>query len=549
MTKLILVFALALPIFAQTFAKMPVVTNCGVVGNLLADDTATIQACINSAPDDSEIVFPSGATMKITATINIHNRFGLKLVGQMGRFGGPSAGTPAPGFYWFGPDGGTMFDYDRADNIVTESLLFFNAPGYIGGVGGASILINVDQTLAPPGTTTANLFQRNSFISGTNNPNFVGIRFAQVSGINVEAMTVEKNYLSCSYGAKVGRGIMIGPGGFYNAKKHLYQDNTISNCDTDIYLTGGSADILNNKFNLSKTNIYGSPIDPIKIDGNDAENLTQFFVGNLTAPITISDNRIAAANPPTGQGAVWIIGAGHTLTVTGNQFDPWSSYMPVAFASHNGGSLDSSGNTYPAGLSTFAGFLTATGRFTSHNDSGLSGPMQADGGYNPGGYYAGGGYFGKFGGMVFDDSASRWKMSNDLSSPSASTSHMILSEPAASVSLSGAHLGTCASGTDLVSNSSGTNLSSASLSFSSYDAGGYVHIDAVNGWNAGDYYINGSPGAHQLAPTDPPSVSMSGGSFTVNRGRMVLVQGASGIADTLWVCVQAATGYAWKQVF
>ena len=550
MFTLILAVLFSTSLFSQSFAKMPVVTNCGVAGNLSTDDTATIQACINAAPDGSEVVFPSGATMKITATIDLHNRYGLRLLGQTGRFGGPSAGTPAPCFYWFGPAGGTMFDYNRCDNCVTQGLLFFNASGYIGGAGGANVAINVDQTVPPPGTETANLFERISVVSGTQNPAFQAIVFAQVSGNNIEAMTVRDSFINCSYGAEVGQGIVIGPGGFYNAKRHLYQNNTISNCATDIYLTGGSADILNNHFNLSKTNVYAAAVDPISITGNDSENAAQFFTGPLTAPITMSDNRIAAVSPPAGQAAVWITsGGGQVLTFQGNKFDS-GTFMPVGFSSANtGGYLNSSGNTYPYGGATVAGFYTVPYGLTSSMDSYVSTLMTVDGGHGPAGLLVGGGYFHHIGGLVYDDGSQRWKMSNEVSNAADSTGHMVVSEPAASFTLSGttAALGSCGAANDLTSSANGADVTSATISFVTSDIGGYIHVNSGNGWTGGDYYITNA--FRVAAISDAVPANLTGGSFTVNRGRQVLLQGSPGEADTFWICAQTSKGYAWKQMF
>jgi polygalacturonase len=76
MKKLLLLILFALPIFAQMYAKLPAATTCNVAGDRMTDDTAAIQTCINAAPDDSEVVFPSGVLMKITATLHVDGRYG-----------------------------------------------------------------------------------------------------------------------------------------------------------------------------------------------------------------------------------------------------------------------------------------------------------------------------------------------------------------------------------------------------------------------------------------------------------------------------------------
>jgi len=549
MKKLLLLILFALPIFAQMYAKLPAATTCNVVGDRMTDDTAAIQACINAAPDDSEVVFPSGVLMKITTTLHVDGRYGLSIRGQTGVFGGPSAATPAPSFYWAGPDGGTMMTVNRSDNLVVSNLTFFTSNGYLGGTGGANVGIDVDRTLPSGGTGTNDRFEKISIISGTQNPNFQGIRFAQATpNQNVENMTVRDSNIYCSYGGKVGRGIVIGPGGFYNAKKHLYENNRISSCATAIYLTGGSASILYNDFNLTTTDIYAAPVDPMVIQGNNSENSVQFFTGPLTAPILMSGNRIAAVTPPAGEAAVWITSGGsQVLTFQGNKFDG-GSFMPVGFSTNTGGSLDSSGNTYPYGGNTLGGFYTVPYTFTSRNDQYVNVLTKVDGGSAPG-FLMGGGYFHHIGGLVYDDYSQRWKITNEISNSQAAVGHMVVSEPAGglTISPSASALGSCGAGSDLLASSNGVSLSSATIFFQNADAGGYIHIDPVNGWTGGDYYI--ASAWHSANISDAVPGNSSGGSFTVNRGRMVLKQGAAGVADTMWVCAQTTAGYAWKQVF
>jgi hypothetical protein len=543
--KLLAFLLAAVALHAQVFLGRGVsmggsgLAFCNVAGNQSTDDTATIQACINNAPDDSQIVFRSGARMKITSTINIHNRYGLLLVGQMGRFGGPSAGTPAPTFYWYGADGGKMFDLDRADNIIIRSLVFFNSTGYVGGTGGANILINVDQTLSPPGTTTADQFEKISLISGTANPNFQGILFSQTSTVNVEAMTVRDSFISCGYGASVGSGIVIGTGGHFNAKKHVYENNSITNCAVGINLNaGGSADILYNKFNTNTTHIGAFPIDPIQITGNDSENCTQFFLGALTSPILMTDNRIAAVTPPMGQAAVWVLGGGSAqLTFIGNKFDS-GAYMPVGFAANVGGSLNSSGNTYPDTTNTLLGFYTVPYNLTSQNDA-ASGTFTYLSSSSAGATN-------HIGGLNYDGYSQRWQLSNEVSGATVSD---VLSEPASGLTFSNAGQGTCATGTDLTSNITGRQLTSASTTFSSSDAGGFVAISGGTGFTAATYFILSASG-HNLNTIQTTGSSGTGGTFVLNRGRTVMVQGGSGVADTLWVCAKTISDtYAWKQVF
>jgi hypothetical protein len=84
-----------------------------------------------------------------------------------------------------------MMTVNRSDNLVVSNLTFFTSNGYLGGTGGANVGIDVDRTLASGGTGTNDRFEKISIISGTQNPNFQGIRFAQATpNQNVENMTV-----------------------------------------------------------------------------------------------------------------------------------------------------------------------------------------------------------------------------------------------------------------------------------------------------------------------------------------------------------------------
>jgi len=92
---------------------------CYTANDKITDDTATIQACIDNAPDYSTILFMNGLGMKLTATINIHGRSGLQLIGAGGA-GGSIEGGQGAKFFWYGVDGGTMFDLDRSDAVIKE---------------------------------------------------------------------------------------------------------------------------------------------------------------------------------------------------------------------------------------------------------------------------------------------------------------------------------------------------------------------------------------------------------------------------------------------
>lgn len=544
MKKFLLVSIFATVTFAQTFAKLPQVTTCNVVGNHATDDTVALQACIDAAPNGSKVIIPSGVLIVISSTIHMDGRFALTLEGQAGIPAAPSAGTPVPSIYWNGPAGGTMLSLNRCGSCTVKNLAFYNGMGY-NAQNTANIAIDVDQTVSASPTATNDLIEQVSIIGVNQNLNFQAIRFAQATpNNNVENMTVRDSVIFCSYGGPAqGQGIVIGPGGFYNAKKHLYQNNKISACATGIYLTGGSASILQNDFNLNTNEIYAAPVDPLVIEGNNSENSVHFFTGPLTAPILMNGNRIASTNPPVGQASVWIThGGGDTLTFHGNKFDS-GNFMPVGFDRNNvGGSLNSSGNSYPYGGQTLQGFYTVPYNLTSMNDGVIPNFIFL---MSTGACCAN-----DIGGMGFDAYSQRWMVStNVITDPFG---HTLLSDPTAGFTFLGVKgLGTCASGNDLTSNSTGRSLSSLSTSFTFNEPGGFISISGGVGFVPGTYYVSGgsSGSVHNLGTTQTTGSNGFGASFVINRGRMSLVQGSAGVADTMWVCAQITTGYAWKQVF
>lgn len=358
-------YAIALP--SNTF-KTVTDPTCGVVGDGKIDDTTALNNCIATLPDYGVLLFEGGVSIRISSSINIHGKYGIRLLGLTSMFGGPSIGKAAPAIYWNGPDGGAMIDINNSQNFVIEGLTLFSSPNFTSGTGGARIGFNVDQTLKVGLITTNGIFERVNVQGMEQNRNFIGIAFALAGRSNIEHMTVRDSTISCSYGTSysnaVGQGITIG--GSYNAKKHLYENNSITNCATGIYIANGSADIFHNQFNQNGTHIYAVPADPVVIEANDSENARQFFRGNLSYGGTIRGNRIAAVNPPKDSCAVEIDG-GSTVMFEANGFDR-GTYVPVCRGPQRAGALASKGNSYPNMTETLAGFQTFVYGLTSEMD-------------------------------------------------------------------------------------------------------------------------------------------------------------------------------------
>lgn len=333
------------------------ILDCHIAGDKSTDDTAALQSCIDSLPDYHVLTFSPGMKMKITGTINVHNKYGFRWTGITSMYGGPSVSTDAPSFFWYGADNGTMFDFDRTSNFVVEGLAFFTAPDFAVSTHGAGVVVNVDQTVTGSVTTTNGFFEKISIFDVVQNPNFIGIQFAAAGPNNVEHMTVRDSTIQCTYGGDyttaAGWGIKIG--GSFNAKKHLYVNNSISQCAVGIFEASGSGDIIHNQFNTNGIHIEAFPIDPLVIEDNDSENAYQFFFGHMNQGGKIAFNRIAAVAPVSGTGAIQLSsGSSGVMVVEGNSFDQ-GNYIPVNAGPGIGGALISRGNNYPNAALTLAG--------------------------------------------------------------------------------------------------------------------------------------------------------------------------------------------------
>ena len=364
----------------------PSYQNCAVVGNGTIDDTLNVQTCINNLPDYGVLVFETGTTMLVSGTIQIYGRYGIHIMG-FSTFYGPSIGKAAPTFVWGGPAGGQVFDIQNSLGVTIQGIACFSDTNYKTGTGGANGCFNVDNTLSYGPISSNVTFDGVSVQGMEQNPNFRGITFALTSNANNENMSVRNSSVSCSYGAQLGQGIVVGPS--QNAFKETFEHNhSITNCATGVYLAGGWASIEDNDFNQNTTTIYsGTSLSygPVPIRRNDAENTTNFFRGNGAH---ISDNRIAACNPSSGSACIWNTGGGTVLLENNSIQGIGGSQVPVAEAPEAGGALISRGNTWSApngggipNATVFAGFQSFGYKWSSQLDGWSGGlPLSMSGG-------------------------------------------------------------------------------------------------------------------------------------------------------------------------
>lgn len=111
--------------------------------------------------------------------------------------------------------------------------------------------------------------------------------------------------------------------------------------------------------------------------------------------------------------------------------------------------------------------------------------------------------------------------------------------------------GGCSSGTDLaVDATTNTKVSSGTYTFVAADVGGHIDITAGTGYTTGRYRIVSVAAGAATLTTSPGAVNITGGTFSVNRGRITAVYGAAGVADTARICRKdAANAYAWTALY
>lgn len=104
--------------------------------------------------------------------------------------------------------------------------------------------------------------------------------------------------------------------------------------------------------------------------------------------------------------------------------------------------------------------------------------------------------------------------------------------------------GGCATAADLLVHAvTNTIVTSATYPFVAADVNGRLQVVSGAGWTPGDYIIVSVAAGAATLDRSPAPVTTPNGTFTVNRGRVVLVEGALGVAaDTFRVCTADAAG-------
>ncbi len=358
-TRLLLALICATFVFAQKVE----LRSFGVVADGDTDDTAALERLFREAPDFSQIDLPAGTKLKITGTVRIRGKSGLRITGLSGVGNASAPGTAVPQIVWAGPEGGTMLEIDKSDGLMIEGVAFFPRNGCASGVKPvAGIAIDIDQSSTNPGGITTDIILRRLSISvcAEDRISFTGIRFSHASLDNVEHIRLEDSTIYCSGRGPAGSGLLMGRSA--NAKNYKFARNSFSNCEYGIHSLNGSFEATGNLFNMNRVDIHAEGyVDTLYIQGNVTENSQQFFTGDGIWPVELSNNKIATVRtPPDGA----MIEVKHAyLVAKGNKFD--QSELHRAFLGSGGAGLLSLGNEYPnrtyesTGWSTFeAGVVT-----------------------------------------------------------------------------------------------------------------------------------------------------------------------------------------------
>ena len=266
------------------------------------DDTSALNAMFAAVPDFTELDWPSRCAAKITATINIHGKNGLRLIARSSP--GSAAGENGTSFIWYGREGGTMISIDKSRGLWVEGFALFPKRGANSNADPiAYVGFDVDQTdHAFTGITTDIVFNR-IFIalqgSSPNQSHFRGFQFSSRSSENVEDMTITNSTVICSPSNSTGVGVYVGFS--FNSKGYQLNNVQLSYCSRGLELGNGSVSIHSCLTEHNAVDFYlHNWTEPVTIEGAVSENSKHFVVVDPlsyvnNAPLRIVGNKVAEA--------------------------------------------------------------------------------------------------------------------------------------------------------------------------------------------------------------------------------------------------------------
>lgn len=304
---------LTVPVFAQGVYTPQ---QFGAVGDGVADDTGALQAMIDAMPNYAQAEFIAGQKFKITSTLLIQDREGLKFVGKsgVGSAAGPNHNNPI--FYWYGPSGGTMTFVNRSRGLVFEGLTWVTYDYFLPAA--ANVAIDFDMNPIVPGhITTDCIIDRCSFWqSAAPNPNLALVRIAFTSHQNCEFITIRDSNFNSQ--RQSGVGVRIGPS--YNAKGIRLERNAFNRFERGVWCVVGSFSAIGGNASANALDFWiDNAVEPVTIAETVSESWRFLYTGSSDAPVTLRANKWEGPTP-AGLSPIEYGPSGSILIVEGNYF-------------------------------------------------------------------------------------------------------------------------------------------------------------------------------------------------------------------------------------
>lgn len=308
-----------------------------IIGDGIADDTAALQSLIDTTPDYGTIQLLPGCKMRVTATLTLNSRRGLKIVGD-GSLGGSGLNRPGTTkIIYDGPVDQPVLQADGSRDMTFTGFV-------IDGNSKANVGLRFLKTSASADIVSFNRLENMAVYAGASpRPNWIGLDICS-QGItsNCEQFTVRA--VSFNGGGGNSTGIAIGHG---NSFTHTITESQISRHAVGISNTNGSFRATGNLFDHNGIDMRSVNSDPIYVESNRTEGANQFYKTlGAGGPAILTGNYFGSPGDSPGPYIDFSGSGTHaTLTFIGNVFAgaPYALLTPFAGGS---ASLFSTGNVY-----------------------------------------------------------------------------------------------------------------------------------------------------------------------------------------------------------